>query len=324
MSNNNQTTVQIIVNGRCQPNPGLGGYAAVLSTASNGKPVERIISGTVADVNNQRIQLLAVAEALDALKAPCTVELTTYSQYVVNGMTEWITTWLQNGWMTSRNKAVKNVDLWQRIDTACQKHDVSFIWRQWDSENDEDQRLHKLVAEARENSGDEAVETVVETVVEADVETEIAEQPETKQVAETAATDKPYRLMISGSRSANWNMLEYARRVVARAIECNWQIVVGDNPDGIDAEVVRECNLRHYSHVIVVGVAQKPRNGGVSNSRYIQIGKSYTERDQMMAKASNRMLGIWDGKSAGTKHGYQFAQSLNKTAHLMDFSGTFA
>jgi hypothetical protein len=57
MSNNNQATVQIIVNGRCQPNPGLGGYAAVLSTTGNGKPVERIISGTVADVNNQRIQL---------------------------------------------------------------------------------------------------------------------------------------------------------------------------------------------------------------------------------------------------------------------------
>jgi len=74
----------------------------------------------------------------------------------------------------------------------------------------------------------------------------------------------------------------------------------------------------------VVGIARKPRNGGVRNSRYIQIGKSYSERDQMMAKASDRMLGIWDGKSAGTKNGYQFAQSLNKTAHLMDFSGTFA
>ena len=319
MSNNNQTTVQIIVNGRCQPNPGLGGYAAVLSTASNGKPVERIISGTVADVNNQRIQLLAVAEALDALKAPCTVELTTYSQYVVNGMTEWITTWLQNGWMTSRNKAVKNVDLWQRIDTACQKHDVSFIWRQWDSENDEDQRLHKLVAEARENSGDEAVETVVETVV----ETEIAEQPETKQAAETVATDKPYRLMISGSRSANWNMLEYARRVVARAIECNWQIVVGDNANGVDAEVVRECNLRHYNNVIVVGVAQKPRNNGVRGGQYIQRGSSHGERDQMMAKASDRMLGIWNGKSPGTEKAYQFAQSLNKTVHLMSFENTF-
>ena len=251
MSNNNQATVQIIANGRCQPNPGQGGYAAVLSTTSNGKPVERVITGTVADVNNQRIQLLAVAEALEALKAPCVVELITYSQYVAKGITEWITTWLENGWMTSKRQPVKNADLWKRIHAACQKHEISFAWRQWDSDNDEDQRLHNLVAEARENTGD-----TVETVLEAEAETEIAEQPETKQVVETAATDKPYRLMISGSRSANWNMLEYARRVVDRAIKSGWQIVVGDNPDGVDAEVIRECNLRHYGNVIVVGVAQ--------------------------------------------------------------------
>ena len=84
MSNNNLPNVLIIANGRCQPNPGPGGYAAVLSTTRDGKPVERTITGIVADVNNQRVQLLAVAEALDALKSPCAVELTTYSQYVVN------------------------------------------------------------------------------------------------------------------------------------------------------------------------------------------------------------------------------------------------
>jgi ribonuclease HI len=317
MSNNNQATVQIIANGRCQPNPGLGGYAAVLSTTSNGKPAERTISGTAADVNNQRVQLLAVAEALDALKAPCKVELVTYSQYVVKGMTDWITTWLENGWLTSKRKPVKNADLWQRIHAACQKHEISFTWRQWDSENDEDQRLHNLVAEARENISDATVEAVVET------EVEITEQTETKQAAETVATDKPYRLMISGSRSANWNMLEYARRVVDRAINSGWQIVVGDNPDGVDAEVIRECNLRHYGNVIVVGVAQKPRNGGVRGGQYVQRGSSHGERDQLMAKASDRMLGIWDGKSPGTEKAYQFAQSLNKAAHLMSFENTF-
>jgi len=315
MSNNTQATVQIIANGRCQPNPGLGGYAAVLSTTSNGKPVERTISGTIADVNNQRVQLLAVAEALDALKSPCMVELITYSQYVINGMTEWIGAWLENGWLTSKRKPVKNADLWKRIHAASEKHQINFIWRQWDSENDEDQRLHNLVAEVRENTGTKAEETVVET--------EIAEQPETKQAAETVATDKPYRLMISGSRSANWNMLEYARRVVDRAIECNWQIVVGDNANGVDAEVVRECNLRHYNNVIVVGVAQKPRNNGVRGGQYIQRGSSHGERDQMMAKASDRMLGIWNGKSPGTEKAYQFAQSLNKTVHLMSFENTF-
>ena len=134
--------------------------------------------------------------------------------------------------------------------------------------------------------------------------------------------DKLYRLMVAGSRRASDNMLEYARRVVAHAIECNWEIVVGDNPDGIDAEIVGECNRRKYTNVIVVGIARKPRNGGVRDGRYIQIGKSYTERDQMMAKASDRMLGIWDGKSAGTQKGYQFAKSLGKKANLVDFSAT--
>ena len=315
MSNNNQTPVQIIANGRCQPNPGLGGYAAVLSTTRNGKPVERIISGTIADVNNQRVQLLAVAESLDALKSPCTVELITYSQYVIKGMTEWISVWLENGWLTSKRQPVKNADLWQRIYAASEKHQINFIWRQWDGDNDEDQRLHNLVAEVRENTGAKAAETIVET--------KIAAQAETGQVAKTAATDKPYRLMISGSRSANWNMLEYARRVVDRAIECNWQIVVGDNANGVDAEVVRECNLRHYGNVIVVGVAQKPRNNGVRGGKYIQRGSSHGERDQLMAKASDRMLGIWDGKSPGTAQAYQFAQSLNKAAHLMSFESTF-
>ena len=325
MSNNTQTTVQIIANGRCQPNPGPGGYAAVLSTTRNGKAVERTISGTIADVNNQRVQLLAVAEALDALKSPCTVSLITYSQYVTKGMTEWISTWLENGWLTSKRQPVKNADLWKRIHAASEKHQITFIWRQWDSENDEDQRLHNLVAEARDGEvadvvADATTEAIVEAITETEAET--TEQPE--PVVETTTTDKSYRLMISGSRRANWNMLAYARRVVDRAIENNWQIVVGDNASGVDAEVVRECNLRHYSNVIVVGTAQKPRNGGVRGGRYIQRGSSYSERDQLMAKASNRMLGIWDGKSPGTQNAYQFAQSLNKTAHLMSFASTFA
>ena len=321
MSNNNQATVQIIANGRCQPNPGLGGYAAVLSTMRDGKPVERIISGTIANVNNQRVQLLAVAEALDALKSPCMVELITYSQYVIKGMTEWISAWLENGWLTSKRKPVKNADLWQRIYASTQKYEVTFIWRQWDSENAEDQRLHNLVAEARD---DEVADVVTEAIVEAITETEAETTKQPEPVVETTTTDKSYRLMISGSRRANWNMLEYARRAVDRAIENGWQIVVGDNASGVDAEVVRECNLRHYSNVIVVGTAQKPRNGGIRGGRYIQRGNSYSERDQLMAKASNRMLGIWDGKSPGTQNAYQFAQSLNKTAHLMSFKNTFA
>ena len=305
----NLPNVQIIANGRCQPNPGPGGYAAVLSTTRNGQPVERVITGIVADVNNQRVQLLAVAEALEALKSPCTVELTTYSQYVVNGMTEWIDDWIENGWLTSKKQPVKNADLWKRIHAACQKHQVAFNWVQWNSSDPDAKRLDALVKQARDGQTEDAVKSEPEPAPQADA---------------NPADEKPYRLMVSGSRRTSANMLEYARRVVARAIECNWQIVVGDNPDGVDAEIVKECNRRKYSNVIVVGIARKPRNGGVRGARYIQIGASYTERDRMMAKASDRMLGIWDGQSAGTKQGYQFAQSLGKTAHLMNFAGTFA
>ena len=142
-------TVQIIVNGRCQPNPGPGGYAAVLMTIRNGKPVERVVSGAVANVNNQRVQLLAVAEALEALKKPCVVQLTSYSQYVVKGMTQWISTWLENGWLTSKKQPVKNSDLWKRIHSACQTHQVTFHYQRWQSDDKEAQRLHALVQQAR-------------------------------------------------------------------------------------------------------------------------------------------------------------------------------
>ena len=308
-TNNHPSIVRIISNGRCQPNPGPGSYAAVLSITRNGKPVEHTITGTVADGNHQRVQLLAVAEGLEALRSPCTVELISYSQYVVRGMTEWIGTWLENGWLTSKKQPVKNADLWQRIQAACQKHRVRFSWRQWNGENAEDRHLHSLVAEAGEGQRAEEVET--------------ASKPEGEAPVETTVAEKPYRLMVSGSRRASASMLEYARRVVARAIEYNWQIVVGDNAQGVDKAVVKECNLRKYANVVVVGIAGQPRNGGVGQSRYVQIGTSYSERDRLMAKGSDRGLFIWDGRSPGTKQGYRFIQSLGKTAHLMDFSGTF-
>ena len=313
MSNNSLPKAKIIANGRCQPNPGPGGYAAVLSATHKGQSVERIITGAIADANHQRVQLLAVAEALEALKSPCAVELITYSQYVVNGMTGWINTWIENGWLTSKHQPVKNADLWQRIQAACQKHEVVFNWAQWDSSDADAKRLDTLVKQAREAHTESQPDETIQS-----------ETPETDESAAEPPAEKPYRLMVSGSRRASENMLEYARRVVAKATEYGWQIVVGDNPDGVDAEIVKECNRRQYTNVVVVGIARQPRNGGVTGGRYIQIGKSYSERDQLMAKASDRGLFIWDGKSPGTNKAYQFTQSLGKTAHLINFQGTFA
>ncbi len=134
--------------------------------------------------------------------------------------------------------------------------------------------------------------------------------------------------MIAGSRVANDKMLDYARRCVSHAIDNGWTIVVGDNPKGVDQAVVEELNKLAYAHVIVVGIARNPRNGGVPTGRYIRYGNSYTERDQAMAKSSDRGIFIWSGDektSPGTKRGADYMKSLsNKKVDLMNFSETFA
>jgi ribonuclease HI len=297
MSTNNLSQVTIYTDGGCSPNPGLGGWAAIITTVRNGQTIEREIKGAVEHANNQRMELTAVAEALESLKQPCEVELFADSQYVVKGMMEWVENWKQFNWHTTKHKPVKHADLWKRIVAQTERHVVTFKWVKAHDGETLNERVDALVRQARDEFN------------------QAPEQPE---------TEDRYRLLIAGSRSANDAMLEYTRRVVARAIENAWEIVVGDNPDGIDAAVVQECNRLKYTHVIVVGIADEPRNGGVENARYIRIGASYTERDQMMAKSSQRGLYIWDGKSAGTRNGYEYLKSLGKTAHLMNFAQTFA
>ncbi len=318
MSNNSSNTPQVTIfcDGGCNPNPGPGGYAAIFTTIIGGKQVEREIRGAVAEANNQRMELMATAEALEALKRPCTVELFSDSQYVVKGMTEWIQNWIQNGWQTSKRKPVKNADLWQRIHEQSQRHDVSFKWAKAQGDNLIKKRVEELVQEARaEFTGQQAEK---EAPIEKAQTEAVQLQPESK-----APSDKTrYRLMIAGSRRASANMLEYARRVVARAEEQGWEIVVGDNPQGVDAEVVRECNRRGLC-ATVYGITSEPRNGGAAAGRYAQMGKNYSERDRLMAKATDRALFIHDGKSRGTLKGYRYAKTLNRTAHLIDFGSTF-
>jgi ribonuclease HI len=297
MSKSNLPQVTIYTDGGCSPNPGLGGWAAIITATINGQPVEREIKGAVEHANNQRMELTAVAAALESLKQPCTVEVCADSQYVVKGMTEWLPNWILFNWHTTKHKPVKHADLWKRIVAQTERHAVTFKWVKAHDGDNLNERVDALVRQAR-------------------AEFNPAPEPE--------ETESRYRLLIAGSRHANDAMLEYARRVVARAIENQWEIVVGDNPAGVDAAVVQECNRLQYVHVIVVGIADKPRNGGVENARYLQIGTSYTERDQMMATACQRGLFIWGGKSAGTRTGYDYLTSLGKTAHLMNFAQTFA
>lgn len=288
--------VQIICDGGCTPNPGPGGYAAIFRTTHNGQPVERFIQGRIEHAHNQILELTAAAEALESLKCPCVVDLFADSQYIVKGMTEWIASWRQNGWKTAKGQPVKHADLWKRIDAACQQHQVTFIWiKRYDGDLDTG-RLAELVQQAREG----------------DISQPTPPTPE-----------KRHRLLIAGSRRASPNMIEYTRRVVARAIEMGWEIVVGDHPDGVDAAVVQACQQQAYHQVIVVGITPQPRSGGVPGARYVQIAKTYAERDQLMAKASDQGIFIWDGASSGTKQGYAYLQSLGKPAHLLNFAQTF-
>lgn len=119
--------VTVHTDGGCQPNPGVGGWAAVLRFG--GKVKE--LSGGEPETTNNRMELLAVISALELLKEPCIVHLHTDSQYVRNGITSWIIKWKKNDWRRkegSRWEPVKNVDLWQRLDAAAQRHDIRWHW----------------------------------------------------------------------------------------------------------------------------------------------------------------------------------------------------
>jgi ribonuclease HI len=117
-------TVEIFTDGACKGNPGPGGWGALLRC----KGVEKTISGGARRTTNNKMELLAAIQALELLKKPCTVKITTDSQYVMYGITEWIHKWKKNGWKTVNKKPVKNVDLWQRLDNLLSQHEVEWEW----------------------------------------------------------------------------------------------------------------------------------------------------------------------------------------------------
>jgi ribonuclease HI len=117
-------TVEIHTDGACSGNPGSGGWGAVLSSAGR----ERELSGADPATTNNRMELTAVIEALAALKRPCKVKLFTDSRYVMDGITRWIHGWRRNGWKTADRKPVKNVDLWQRLSTEIERHEIEWTW----------------------------------------------------------------------------------------------------------------------------------------------------------------------------------------------------
>jgi ribonuclease HI len=117
-------TVIIHTDGACSGNPGPGGWGAILDY--NG--TRRELHGGERDTTNNRMELKAAIEALNALKRPCTVEMHIDSSYVKDGITKWIFGWKKNGWKTADKKPVKNVELWQALDSAIARHTISWHW----------------------------------------------------------------------------------------------------------------------------------------------------------------------------------------------------
>lgn len=116
--------VEMFTDGACRGNPGPGGWGALLRYGE----VEKPLFGGEKETTNNRMELMAAIEGLRALKKPSQVVLTTDSQYVRKGITEWIANWKRRNWRTAGKQPVKNKDLWQELDALCQKHDVEWRW----------------------------------------------------------------------------------------------------------------------------------------------------------------------------------------------------
>lgn len=117
-------TVEIFTDGACKGNPGPGGWGALIRYGK----FEKSLYGGERETTNNRMELLAAIEGLGALKEPCIVIMTTDSQYVRKGITEWMHNWKRNGWRTAAKAPVKNADLWQRLDEQNQRHRVTWNW----------------------------------------------------------------------------------------------------------------------------------------------------------------------------------------------------
>ena len=138
----NQTskTVEIHTDGACLGNPGPGGWGALLRHGT----VERELAGGESPTTNNRMELLAAIMALEALKQPCRVVLSTDSQYVQKGIGEWLPNWVRRGWKTAAGAPVKNQDLWQRLHAAAAPHRIEWKWVKGHAGHIENERVDKL------------------------------------------------------------------------------------------------------------------------------------------------------------------------------------
>ena len=139
--------VEIWTDGGCKPNPGPGGWGAILKY----KGALKELSGAEGETTNNRMELTAAVEALSALTRPCKVVLHTDSEYLKNGITRWHTGWVRKNWRSSTGDPVKNMDLWQRVLAAAKPHDIEWRWVRGHSGDVMNERADALATAAREN-----------------------------------------------------------------------------------------------------------------------------------------------------------------------------
>ena len=143
---NNMKYIEIFTDGACKGNPGVGGWGAILIYKDNVKE----ISGTSSDTTNNIMELTAGIKALHLLKEDCHVVITTDSNYVKDGITQWIKNWKSNGWKTANKKAVKNQSLWKELDELSSKHHIEWQWVKGHSGHPGNERADELANEAIE------------------------------------------------------------------------------------------------------------------------------------------------------------------------------
>jgi ribonuclease HI len=136
--------VQLITDGACLGNPGPGGWASILRY--NGH--KREMFGSAPQTTNNRMELTAAIEGLRALKEKCEVEVVTDSEYVKNGITQWIHGWKRNGWKTSAKKPVVNQDLWMELDELTAKHQITWTWTKGHADHEDNNRCDELATRA--------------------------------------------------------------------------------------------------------------------------------------------------------------------------------
>ena len=144
MTHQNKEDLIIYTDGACSGNPGVGGYGAILQYGH----IEKEISGCSEDTTNNRMEMIAVIEALTFLKRPSKVKVVSDSQYVINGITKWINGWRRRNWMTSQKKPVLNRDLWEKLLDLSQTHQIEWEWVRGHKGHKENERCDQLAREA--------------------------------------------------------------------------------------------------------------------------------------------------------------------------------